>query len=162
MSFHLIFITLHSFYVMISFKAYAITCLLTLISRSIGWNQSSKCSFGWDNIKWKKLYFCLTLGSKGSPGAKGKQGVKGSSGPSTSVIQGFVYTRHSQSRDIPLCPGGTKQLHIGYSLLFVQGNRRAYGQDLGMQTHSRSRFWKNVIDLNMIVADEFHSIWGSV
>ncbi|XP_055501602.1 collagen alpha-3(IV) chain-like [Leucoraja erinacea] len=79
-------------------------------------------------------------GSKGSPGAKGKQGVKGSSGPSTSVIQGFVYTRHSQSRDIPLCPGGTKQLHIGYSLLFVQGNRRAYGQDLGTAGSCLPRF----------------------
>ena len=48
-----------------------------------------------------------------------------------SVDHGFLVTRHSQTTDDPLCPPGTKILYHGYSLLYVQGNERAHGQDLG-------------------------------
>lgn len=40
--------------------------------------------------------------------------------------------RHSQSTQTPICPDGTEKLWDGYSLLFVMGNERAHGQDLGM------------------------------
>ena len=39
--------------------------------------------------------------------------------------------RHSQTVDIPDCPGGTARMWEGYSLLFIMGNERAVGQDLG-------------------------------
>lgn len=48
-----------------------------------------------------------------------------------SVDHGFLVTRHSQTVDEPQCPPGTKILYHGYSLLYVQGNERAHGQDLG-------------------------------
>lgn len=48
-----------------------------------------------------------------------------------SVDHGFLVTRHSQTTDDPSCPPGTKILYHGYSLLYVQGNERAHGQDLG-------------------------------
>lgn len=48
-----------------------------------------------------------------------------------SVDHGFLVTRHSQTIDDPQCPPGTKILYHGYSLLYVQGNERAHGQDLG-------------------------------
>lgn len=48
-----------------------------------------------------------------------------------SVDHGFLVTRHSQTTDDPQCPPGTKILYHGYSLLYVQGNERAHGQDLG-------------------------------
>jgi len=45
--------------------------------------------------------------------------------------RGFTITRHSQSTQVPSCPDGMQQLWSGYSLLYVQGNGRAAGQDLG-------------------------------
>lgn len=45
--------------------------------------------------------------------------------------RGFTITRHSQSTQPPQCPQGMAQLWTGYSLLYVQGNGRAAGQDLG-------------------------------
>lgn len=56
-----------------------------------------------------------------------------------SVDHGFLVTRHSQTTDDPQCPPGTKILYNGYSLLYVQGNERAHGQDLG-ETFTDSRF----------------------
>ncbi|NXK78972.1 CO4A3 protein, partial [Amazona guildingii] len=53
---------------------------------------------------------------------------------------GFIFTRHSQSTRIPSCPHGTSQLYVGYSLLFVQGNERAHGQDLGTAGSCLQRF----------------------
>lgn len=54
-----------------------------------------------------------------------------------SVDHGFLVTRHSQTIDDPQCPPGTKILYHGYSLLYVQGNERAHGQDLGKAPRSR-------------------------
>ena len=47
---------------------------------------------------------------------------------------GFLVTRHSQSVEVPQCQEGTRPIYEGYSLLYVQGNERSHGQDLGTQT----------------------------
>ncbi|NXC83819.1 CO4A3 protein, partial [Cercotrichas coryphoeus] len=54
--------------------------------------------------------------------------------------KGFIFTRHSQTTKIPSCPHGTSQIYVGYSLLFVQGNERAHGQDLGTAGSCLQRF----------------------
>lgn len=77
---------------------------------------------------------CFTFtGQPGLIGFPGLQGLPGSPGTTTTgpTRRGFIFTRHSQSTKIPSCPPGTSQIYIGYSLLFVQGNERAHGQDLG-------------------------------
>lgn len=82
--------------------------------------------------------FCFTdffasLGPRGHPGPPGPDGVPGpvgQPGPS-SMDHGFLVTRHSQTVDVPLCPEGTAPIYDGYSLLYVQGNERSHGQDLG-------------------------------
>jgi C-terminal tandem repeated domain in type 4 procollagen len=43
------------------------------------------------------------------------------------------YSRHSQTTAVPMCPPGTELMWDGYSLLFIQGNEKAHGQDLGEQ-----------------------------
>lgn len=73
---------------------------------------------------------------KGPPGFDGLPGLKGKPGdtgpPATRItMRGFVFTRHSQTTEIPSCPEGTEPLYSGFSLLFVQGNEQAHGQDLG-------------------------------
>lgn len=72
-------------------------------------------------------------GPRGFPGPPGPDGLPGSMGPpgTPSVDHGFLVTRHSQTTDDPQCPPGTKILYHGFSLLYVQGNERAHGQDLG-------------------------------
>ncbi|KAH0621778.1 hypothetical protein JD844_023402 [Phrynosoma platyrhinos] len=71
-------------------------------------------------------------GPRGLPGPPGPEGVPGSMGPpgSPSVAHGFLVTRHSQTIEEPLCPSGTRLMFYGYSLLYIQGNERAHGQDL--------------------------------
>jgi len=39
--------------------------------------------------------------------------------------------RHSQTTAVPMCPPGTELMWEGYSMLFLQGNSKAHGQDLG-------------------------------
>lgn len=79
---------------------------------------------------------CVSLlwtGSRGVQGPPGPDGLQGPPGPpgTASVAHGFLITRHSQTRDTPLCPQGTARIYDGFSLLYVQGNERAHGQDLG-------------------------------
>lgn len=69
-------------------------------------------------------------GSHGPPGPDGLQGPPGQPGTG-SVAHGFLITRHSQTTDSPFCPPGTSRIYDGFSLLYVQGNERAHGQDLG-------------------------------
>ncbi len=52
----------------------------------------------------------------------------------------FLCSRHSQTTMIPECPAGSVKLWDGYSLLFVQGNDRAHGQDLGEPGSCMRRF----------------------
>ncbi|NWZ31506.1 CO4A3 protein, partial [Asarcornis scutulata] len=54
--------------------------------------------------------------------------------------RGFIFTRHSQTTKTPSCPPGTSQIYVGFSLLFVQGNERAHGQDLGTAGSCLQRF----------------------
>uniref|UniRef100_A0A8B9G438 Collagen IV NC1 domain-containing protein n=1 Tax=Amazona collaria TaxID=241587 RepID=A0A8B9G438_9PSIT len=81
----------------------------------------------------------------GQPGLVGFPGLQGLPGLPGTIIagptrRGFIFTRHSQSTRIPSCPHGTSQLYVGYSLLFVQGNERAHGQDLGTAGSCLQRF----------------------
>ncbi|KAF6090231.1 collagen type IV alpha 5 chain [Phyllostomus discolor] len=71
-----------------------------------------------------------TRGLDGPPGPHGFQGPPGPPGTS-SIAHGFLITRHSQTTDAPQCPQGTVQIYEGFSLLYVQGNKQAHGQDLG-------------------------------
>ncbi|MEQ2313979.1 hypothetical protein AMECASPLE_007436 [Ameca splendens] len=87
-------------------------------------------------------------GSVGQPGQKGNPGPPGSDGPqgppgipgSVSAAHGFLVTRHSQTEVAPDCPLGTSPIYDGYSLLYVQGNERAHGQDLGTAGSCLRRF----------------------
>lgn len=79
-------------------------------------------------------------GQRGLPGPPGPDGIPGPPGPPglSSAAHGFLITRHSQTTDVPLCPSGTFLIYDGYSLLYVQGNERAHGQDLGESTEKLS------------------------
>ena len=64
----------------------------------------------------------------GPPGADGEKGPPGNS---SEILQdGYLLTKHSQTEQVPPCPVGTK-IWDGYSLLYLEGNERAHGQDLG-------------------------------
>uniref|UniRef100_A0A4W4F904 Collagen IV NC1 domain-containing protein n=1 Tax=Electrophorus electricus TaxID=8005 RepID=A0A4W4F904_ELEEL len=78
-------------------------------------------------------------GNPGLPGADGPQGFPGPPGTAVAA-HGFLITRHSQSTEVPLCPNDTTTIHDGYSLLYVQGNERAHGQDLGTAGSCLRRF----------------------
>lgn len=39
---------------------------------------------------------------------------------------------------VPVCPAGTTFIYSGYSLLFINGNERAHGQDLGKNSETLS------------------------
>lgn len=84
-------------------------------------------------LRVTKRLLSRLAGPRGFPGPPGPDGLPGSMGPpgTPSVDHGFLVTRHSQTTDDPQCPPGTKILYHGYSLLYVQGNERAHGQDLG-------------------------------
>lgn len=71
-------------------------------------------------------------GHLGPPGPDGVPGQVGPPGPS-SMDHGFLVTRHSQMVEVPQCPEGTSLIYDGYSLLYVQGNERSHGQDLGQE-----------------------------
>lgn len=70
-------------------------------------------------------------GPPGEPGLPGPSGEAGQPGPPGEADFGFYVVRHSQTAELPQCPDDTVSLWDGYSLLYVQGNERAHGQDLG-------------------------------
>lgn len=76
------------------------------------------------------------IGLSGVPGSVGPPGTAGASGKSDF---GFFLTRHSQTDQVPQCPRGDLMWE-GYSLLYVQGNERAHGQDLGNPGSCLQRF----------------------
>lgn len=78
----------------------------------------------------------MEIGTRGMDGLPGPDGLQGPPGPpgTSSLAHGFLITRHSQTTDSPQCPQGTVQIYEGFSLLYVQGNKRAHGQDLGEMT----------------------------
>lgn len=80
----------------------------------------------------------LSSGTAGLQGHTGPKGVPGPPGPCIDAPQqdSFLFTRHSQELYIPDCPAGSTEVYSGYSLLFINGNNRAHGQDLGRNTRS--------------------------
>lgn len=79
-------------------------------------------------------------GERGEPGENGDLGDKGFSGPSgdrgppgksKNVKLGFLLVKHSQTARVPRCPLNMQKLWEGYSLLYLEGQERAYSQDLG-------------------------------
>ena len=70
-------------------------------------------------------------GSRGDIGAPGQMGEKGPRGSPGLGDFGFMLTVHSQASSVPACPSGMNKMWEGYSLLYIQGNERAHGQDLG-------------------------------
>lgn len=79
----------------------------------------------------------FSVGPRGYPGPSGPDGIPGHIGPPgpSSMDHGFLVTRHSQTVDVPQCPDGTTLIYEGYSLLYVQGNERSHGQDLGQHSN---------------------------
>lgn len=82
---------------------------------------------------WYSSHILYFIGPRGYPGPPGPDGIQGHIGPPglSSMDHGFLVTRHSQTVEVPLCPLGTTAIYDGYSLLYVQGNERSHGQDLG-------------------------------
>uniref|UniRef100_G1LBL9 Collagen type IV alpha 3 chain n=3 Tax=Ailuropoda melanoleuca TaxID=9646 RepID=G1LBL9_AILME len=105
-------------------------------------------------------------GSDGLPGLKGKPGHIGPPAPET-MMRGFIFTRHSQTTAIPSCPEGTEPLYSGFSLLFVQGNEQAHGQDLGTLGSCLQRFttmpflFCNIDDVCNFASRNDYSYWLS-
>lgn len=97
---------------------------------------------------------------------KGKPGDTGPPAPGT-TMRGFVFTRHSQTTAIPSCPEGTEPLYSGFSLLFVQGNEQAHGQDLGTLGSCLQRFttmpflFCNINDVCNFASRNDYSYWLS-
>lgn len=84
-------------------------------------------------------------GLKGAEGFRGALGRKGLQGPAGRAgapphRDGFLFTRHSQSLQIPECPAASSRVYSGFSLLFINGNNRAHGQDLGTLGSCLARF----------------------
>ena len=90
-------------------------------------------------------------GSRGDPGYNGFEGIRGFAGEPgypgvpgyagrNAASRGYFFTRHSQSMDIPRCPYNTSVLWTGYSFLYMLGNERAHGQDLGSPGSCLRRF----------------------
>lgn len=75
----------------------------------------------------------LSLGLEGLSGISGPNGDAGVPGlpgkPAPS--RGYFFTRHSQTSNVPECPFNAAPMWTGYSLLYLQGNERSHGQDLG-------------------------------
>lgn len=83
-------------------------------------------------------------GIAGVYGAIGERGFKGEPGaPCVEVsdyLTGTLLVRHSQSREVPQCERGHTKIWEGYSLLYVSGNEKPHGQDLGMAGSCIRRF----------------------
>ncbi|GLD58536.1 collagen alpha-4(IV) chain-like protein [Lates japonicus] len=72
--------------------------------------------------KARKVYIGGIPGLPGNPGEPGRRGA---------LRSGFLLVIHSQSIQVPRCPEGSGQLWVGYSLVYLEGQGKAYTQDLG-------------------------------
>lgn len=91
---------------------------------------------------FKTLGFPGPNGRIGFPGPIGVRGTIGRQGSTGAVgyTRGYYFTRHSQASNLPDCPQGTELMWHGYSLLYIMGNARAHGQDLGTAGSCLKRF----------------------
>ena len=79
------------------------------------------------------------VGYPGLPGSPGERGWSGDEGPPGEPAEparpipkrGYVFTVHSQTDIVPQCPGNTRELWHGYSLLNYMDDKKSYTQDLG-------------------------------
>ena len=68
-------------------------------------------------------------------------GMKGVSGaPGGDYLTGILLVRHSQSSQVPECPGGMEKLWEGFSLMYLEGNEKSHNQDLGVPGSCIARF----------------------
>lgn len=58
--------------------------------------------------------------------------------PGRSVSIGYLLVKHSQTEQEPMCPVGMNKLWSGYSLLYFEGQERAFNQDLGASAGGRA------------------------
>lgn len=80
-------------------------------------------------------------GERGQPGYPGQTGSPGPVGrPGSDYLTGILLVRHSQDVNPPQCPNNMEKLWDGYSLLYIEGNERAHGQDLGFAGSCLRRF----------------------
>lgn len=95
-----------------------------------------------------KSRLLLYIGAPGLSGEVGRKGAIGHQGPMANATRdGFLFTKHSQKVNVPACPNGSRRLYDGYSLLFIHGNNRGHGQDLGMkrsQTYTQTLTLMNI------------------
>ncbi|CAL1267498.1 unnamed protein product [Larinioides sclopetarius] len=84
-------------------------------------------------------FFSGLEGLSGVPGSPGEAGIPGLPGK-PSASRGYFFTRHSQTTEVPKCPFNAPPMWTGYSLLYLQGNERAHGQDLGTPGSCLKRF----------------------
>ncbi|CAL8345266.1 unnamed protein product [Merluccius merluccius] len=56
------------------------------------------------------------------------------------VVDSFLIAKHSQNTSVPGCPPGATFIYDGYSLLFINANEKAHGQDLGSMGSCLPRF----------------------
>merc|ERR1739838_245197 len=73
----------------------------------------------------------FTKGITGLPGQIGAPGDQGQRGLTTGGPYGFVFTIHSQTTQIPICPANGKLLWSGYSYMGNQNDKSTNFQDLG-------------------------------
>lgn len=81
------------------------------------------------------------MGRDGPAGLTGPPGPPGTaSWDHVEEHVGALVVIHSQGMDVPQCPRQTKEIWIGYSLLYFEGNGRAANQDLGLPGSCLPRF----------------------
>uniref|UniRef100_T1L4B7 Collagen IV NC1 domain-containing protein n=1 Tax=Tetranychus urticae TaxID=32264 RepID=T1L4B7_TETUR len=86
-------------------------------------------------------------GDRGLPGLKGQASYPGDIGtpgpvgmPGPNYLTDILLVRHSQDIKPPTCPKNMTKLWDGYSLLYIEGNGHAHGQDLGFAGSCLQRF----------------------
>ncbi|XP_017462550.1 PREDICTED: collagen alpha-1(IV) chain-like, partial [Rhagoletis zephyria] len=80
------------------------------------------------------------IGRSGLPGQAGERGDSGEKGPVGKERPSIGYFFTNQSVNDPICPNNTSKMWSGYSLLYIMGNERAHGQDLGSPGSCLQRF----------------------
>lgn len=106
----------------------------------------------------------VSTGITGPRGQTGAKGAPGQPGPRTDILEkdSFLFTRHSQDIRIPECPAGSTQVYSGYSLLFINANNRAHGQDLGISNSTLTQLQFHVLCFPMIFQNQFQKKYSGL